>query len=598
MKDTHYQTEMGRQSDRRDGVGNSTNSTAFPGFTSMLGQPSTAGSASQTSPTPKHKEKEKEKPVKFQKVYSTPTILSLFSNFRSGCVSIPPRTKDKSVLPWDDRSKTFVYGANSFDTQGKLTTDQIAREVSALAQIDKESWDPLRLYRCVVLLFVLWAIGVVTAAVLVAILVGPNELGLPGIWVIFAVAGIALLFGMLMVACAKQHADKLTYLKMVALVRKLDLVESRYLRNGDIGIRAGKHAAWIEIGNSRDLHDHHKFLSPQDRIESNTSGQLAETGKNNAGGDLKEVVRSLEVMLKENIASNSLNHRSQLDGSQFLPSQPLPIASMGPELQLPILGASPNQLPLLQSNPQYPSQGIPLLFPGTNNNSAAVVEALGVRRPIEDAEQQSIARLYQGLDSSKPAPFGAPTIQMNQMHHGLANDPDLGHHKQATHEDLMRIQMTAQSAGVDPRAMTPKQLAFLEKLSRRTANQSRGQRFIEDQAPLVKYESIKPDAVEMFDPQKSINLLLNANISDISITVNDKPTTTAQNYSSPPSELFRSNTIATRVSAPEPSLWSQKPSLREQERRYQAPSLELDNEADRRFTFSNEAGLTNKPRFA
>lgn len=530
------------------------------------------------------------------KLHSVPSFLSWLSNFRSSCSKIPRSTKDKSILPWDDRTKTYIFGANKFDTQGKLTTDQIAREVGTLASTHKESWDPTRQYKCIFLAVLGWVFAVITATVLVLTFYTLDDLGVPHIWVVLAFAGIGLVFAGLMLVCGKLLADKITYRKLVALVRKLDAVESRYLRNCDVGIRAGNHAAWIEIGNLRDVVDHHKHLSKSDQTEISSTRQEIDASKSLLGGEMREVIRNLDVMLKENLASNTLN-RSHLEAGAFELSLPLPAPqTVESRFQMPFLGSSGAQMPipLLSndgSNPQNQNfNQPPVLLAGGAQTSAAFVDALGIRNNhYMDTNSTSLAQMYQGLDSSKPPPNGAPMITMSKNHLAVAMNGNSGNNNAATAEDIMRVQMTAQSSGVDPRMMTPKQLAFFEKLSRHNASKVRGHRVFDDHIPLVKYESIKPESVEMFDPQQTVNLLVNANLADTQQKPNEKTASPVgqASYSSPPSELFRSNTLATRMSAQDPHLMSKKTTFKEGEHQRQGHP-ELPEEKERRFTFSNE----------
>lgn len=70
-----------------------------------------------------------------------------------------------------------------------------------------------------------------------------------GYWCVPLVGGIlAIIFGIILLLCCREGANRLSWRKRMLMYSTLDEIEDEKLKNTDYGIRAGKEGAWIEVG--------------------------------------------------------------------------------------------------------------------------------------------------------------------------------------------------------------------------------------------------------------------------------------------------------------------------------------------------------------
>ena len=97
-------------------------------------------------------------------------------------------------------------------------------------------------------IFIIWVILVILAIIL--ILVYSDNTGVTNFpWVVIIAGIIAIIFGVVLLMCSKEGANRLSWRKRMLMYSVLDNLEEKELKNTEFGIRAGKEGAWIELGN-------------------------------------------------------------------------------------------------------------------------------------------------------------------------------------------------------------------------------------------------------------------------------------------------------------------------------------------------------------
>jgi hypothetical protein len=136
------------------------------------------------------------------------------------------------------------------NTSGKITTEQLKRDVVQLKS--RASWNPLIVYRLVMIAVLLWIILVLSLmGLFISYDIQSNKI--PIWWVYVISAAIAICFGVILVICAKKHADRLSFDKGMELTLQLRACESKFLAGTEFGLRAGPNGAWIELGRKESL---------------------------------------------------------------------------------------------------------------------------------------------------------------------------------------------------------------------------------------------------------------------------------------------------------------------------------------------------------
>ena len=102
-------------------------------------------------------------------------------------------------------------------------------------------------------IFIVWVILVIVAFVLLMVFSGDVGMG-SGYWWVPLVAGIlGLIFGIVLLMCCKEGANRLSWRKRMLMYSALDDIENEKLKNTEYGIRAGKEGAWIEVGHKASI---------------------------------------------------------------------------------------------------------------------------------------------------------------------------------------------------------------------------------------------------------------------------------------------------------------------------------------------------------
>lgn len=73
------------------------------------------------------------------------------------------------------------------------------------------------------------------------------------IWAPIVAGVIGIIFGVILLLCCREGANRLSWRKRMILYGKLDEIEQKELKNTGLGMRAGKDGAWIELGRSEAL---------------------------------------------------------------------------------------------------------------------------------------------------------------------------------------------------------------------------------------------------------------------------------------------------------------------------------------------------------
>lgn len=228
--------------------------------------------------------KKKENTSNIKKIdKSIPPSFAFFTNFNESCLKIPVSDRDRSIIPWNHGIHDYVYGANQFNTGGKLTTEQLKRDVTPLKYLS--SWNPLVVYRAVMIAVLFWII--LTLSFTAYLISYDIQNYAVHVWWVFAIAGlISICFGVIMIICAKKHADRLSFDKGSALAKALKNCEEKFLGGTDFGLCAGSNGAWIEIGLKKALS---KLILRGNFYRGPESSQ--DQSKEKLMGDIKDIVR-------------------------------------------------------------------------------------------------------------------------------------------------------------------------------------------------------------------------------------------------------------------------------------------------------------------
>ena len=221
-----------------------------------------------------------------------PPNFAFFTNFNSSCNKLPASDRDKSIIPWDHSWKDYLYDLCKFDTSGKLTVEQLRREVRQLRV--HRSWNPLTVYRVVMICaFIVTLIVIMSIAVMLSIRDNTYRL----VWWAVVIAGLeVILFAVIMVMAAKIFADRLAYNKGKKLDKKLRDCQARFLVDTKYGLRAGLNGAWIEVGN----------IDTLCRISDNP-GNYYDDKSNEKDKDVEDQPKGRRNMLKDKDTINSIS---------------------------------------------------------------------------------------------------------------------------------------------------------------------------------------------------------------------------------------------------------------------------------------------------
>lgn len=102
-------------------------------------------------------------------------------------------------------------------------------------------------------IFIVWVILIIVAVVLLMVYSGNVGMG-SGYWWVPLVGGIlGLIFGIVLLLCCKEGANRLSWRKRMLMYSALDDIENEKLKDNEYGIRAGKEGAWIEVGHKSSI---------------------------------------------------------------------------------------------------------------------------------------------------------------------------------------------------------------------------------------------------------------------------------------------------------------------------------------------------------
>lgn len=77
-----------------------------------------------------------------------------------------------------------------------------------------------------------------------------ENVGMKGVEWVPVIAGVlGIIFGVVLLLCCREGANRLSWRKRMLLYSVLDNIEDKELKDTELGIRAGKEGAWIELGN-------------------------------------------------------------------------------------------------------------------------------------------------------------------------------------------------------------------------------------------------------------------------------------------------------------------------------------------------------------
>jgi hypothetical protein len=89
---------------------------------------------------------------------------------------------------------------------------------------------------------------------MILLLVFAENAGMKGVeWVPVIGCVIAIIFGLVLLLCCREGANRLSWRKRMLLYGVLDSIEEKELKDTELGIRAGSEGAWIELGNKASL---------------------------------------------------------------------------------------------------------------------------------------------------------------------------------------------------------------------------------------------------------------------------------------------------------------------------------------------------------
>lgn len=89
---------------------------------------------------------------------------------------------------------------------------------------------------------------------MVLLIVFASDVGMNGVeWVPVIGCIIAIFFGLVLLLCCREGANRLSWRKRMLLYGVLDSIEEKELKDTELGIRAGSEGAWIELGNKASL---------------------------------------------------------------------------------------------------------------------------------------------------------------------------------------------------------------------------------------------------------------------------------------------------------------------------------------------------------
>lgn len=98
----------------------------------------------------------------------------------------------------------------------------------------------------------MWIILVIVAVIL--LIVFAEDVGMKDYaWVPIVGGIIAIIFGIVLLCCCREGANRLSWRKRMLLFTTLESIEEKDLKDTELGIRAGKEGAWIELGNKNSL---------------------------------------------------------------------------------------------------------------------------------------------------------------------------------------------------------------------------------------------------------------------------------------------------------------------------------------------------------
>lgn len=107
-------------------------------------------------------------------------------------------------------------------------------------------------------LFIVWVILVIVAIILLCVFA--EDVGMKDVlWVPIIGGVIAIIFGVILLLCCREGANRLSWRKRMLLYSVLNKVEEKDLKDTELGIRAGKEGAWIELGNKATLGSRHSY---------------------------------------------------------------------------------------------------------------------------------------------------------------------------------------------------------------------------------------------------------------------------------------------------------------------------------------------------
>lgn len=187
-----------------------------------------------------------------QGVKKTNPGMALFTQFRKNCAASPQTIDGRVVIPWDHSNQNFVYSQYSNQYGNDFPMQEVVSSVSN-STTDDNIWNPVKKYQWCVPIFIIWTILVITAVIL-AILVFPVSIGIKGLEWVPVLAGAFLLgFGAVLLLCCVKGADRLSAKKYELMYSSLKQIEDQKLAAKGLGVRPGKHAAWIELGSREKL---------------------------------------------------------------------------------------------------------------------------------------------------------------------------------------------------------------------------------------------------------------------------------------------------------------------------------------------------------
>jgi hypothetical protein len=173
--------------------------------------------------------------------------MAFTTEFSNACDKAPSKdTRDKNVIYWDHSHENFVYGEQEYDFRGKMSKKDVVAAVSSLS--GDPSWNPTSKCEMCLLVFLAW-VAIVVAVVIIIVVGYPSDAGIQdNTWVVYAAGVIAILFGVVLILCCREMANRLSWRKRLLMIGVLDNLEQTHLVGTDQGIRAGKEGAWIEYG--------------------------------------------------------------------------------------------------------------------------------------------------------------------------------------------------------------------------------------------------------------------------------------------------------------------------------------------------------------